>query len=273
MSSSSAPAPRGWRPREASRVDPAGACCLKRAIASAVACSRIPIAGIATPAELGAEFIHGAAPNGRARCLREAGSAAIDMGGEAWSSRARRAATRGKKFLSRRRAYSKARALAPRRRERRRSFCGASQPTATLRETALVRARLRRRIRSRRSGDWPAFARLPKRLERAWIPPARDRSAATRRSSNSFATTARRAGVAFALSTVVRRIVVGARRVSVDGDRLARRTRTLRARAAILTLAGRRSAPPRRRSRDRLRAGPSAPQSARRLRASRWDTL
>ncbi len=42
-----------------------------------------PIAGIATPAELGAEFIHGKAAETR-RWLREAGSAPIDTGGESW---------------------------------------------------------------------------------------------------------------------------------------------------------------------------------------------
>src|SRR5271166_643259 len=43
-----------------------------------------PVPGIATPAELGAEFIHGPAPKTRA-LLREAGGAAIDLGNEAWS--------------------------------------------------------------------------------------------------------------------------------------------------------------------------------------------
>src|ERR1700689_1826350 len=42
-----------------------------------------PIARVATPAELGAEFIHGPAERTKA-LLREAGSAAIDMGGDSW---------------------------------------------------------------------------------------------------------------------------------------------------------------------------------------------
>jgi monoamine oxidase len=42
-----------------------------------------PITRIATPAELGAEFIHGRAERTKA-LLREAGSAAIDMGGDSW---------------------------------------------------------------------------------------------------------------------------------------------------------------------------------------------
>src|ERR1700728_1169717 len=42
-----------------------------------------PMARIATPAELGAEFIHGPAKLTKA-LLREAGSAAIDMAGDSW---------------------------------------------------------------------------------------------------------------------------------------------------------------------------------------------
>jgi monoamine oxidase len=43
-----------------------------------------PVARIATPAELGAEFIHGQAPE-TLRLLRDAGSAAIDTGGDSWT--------------------------------------------------------------------------------------------------------------------------------------------------------------------------------------------
>jgi monoamine oxidase len=42
-----------------------------------------PLAQVATPAELGAEFIHGRAEQTRA-LLREVGGAAVDMGGESW---------------------------------------------------------------------------------------------------------------------------------------------------------------------------------------------
>ncbi|MBV8067538.1 MAG: FAD-dependent oxidoreductase, partial [Candidatus Eremiobacteraeota bacterium] len=42
-----------------------------------------PTARAATPAELGAEFIHGRAPQ-TMRLLREAGGAAVDTGGESW---------------------------------------------------------------------------------------------------------------------------------------------------------------------------------------------
>jgi monoamine oxidase len=46
--------------------------------------SSLPGARASVPVELGAEFIHGPAPETRA-LLREAGAAAIDVGGEGWS--------------------------------------------------------------------------------------------------------------------------------------------------------------------------------------------
>ncbi len=191
-----------------------------------------PIAGIPTPAELGAEFIHGSAIKTRA-LLREAGSAAIDMSGEAWSRENGRLQLDDDSFFEAARIFEEALALP-----------GDESVEAFLNRFASDDVR-RRRAREARAfvegfeAADPALASVRAIAEEIGT----GVDSASARPLGGYAPIFHRlrhdcaaAGVEFHLSTVVRRIVWSSNGIAVDVTDGRGAVRTLQARAAILTL-------------------------------------
>jgi monoamine oxidase len=191
-----------------------------------------PMAGIATPAELGAEFIHGAAERTKA-LLREAGSAAIDMGGDAWVRENGELRCEEESFSSSARIFEGSRSLPGD--ESVEQFLRRLENDGVLGETAQA---ARAFVEGFEAAD-PAIASV--------------KAIADEFESGTDSTSARplggygpmfeqlrddcvRAGVAFALSTCVRHISWGPGGVAVEATDSRGKSQTLQARAAIVTL-------------------------------------
>ncbi len=190
------------------------------------------IAGMATPAELGAEFIHGPAARTKA-LLREAGSAAIDMGGDAWVRENGGLRCDEESFASSARIFEASRSLPDD--ESVEQFLRRFENDGALRETAQS---ARAFVEGFEAAD-PAIASV--------------KAIADEFESGTDSTSARplggygpmfaqlrddceRAGVAFALSTCVRRISWRPDGVAVEVTDSRGKSQTLHARAAIVTL-------------------------------------
>jgi hypothetical protein len=191
-----------------------------------------PIAGIATPAELGAEFIHGPAERTKA-LLREAGSAAIDMGGDAWVRESGGLRCEEESFASSARIFEGSRSLPDD--ESVEQFLRRFENDDALRETVQS---ARAFVEGFEAAD-PAIASV--------------KAIADEFESGTDSTSARplggygpmfeqlrddceRAGVAFALSTCVRRVSWQLDGVIVAATDSRGESQTLRARAAVVTL-------------------------------------
>jgi monoamine oxidase len=191
-----------------------------------------PIARIAMPAELGAEFIHGPAERTKA-LLREAGSAAIDMGGDSWIREDGELRSDGDDFLSSARIFEGAGALPGD--ESVEQYLRRFGNDGALRETVQA---ARAFVEGFEAAD-PAIASV-KAIADEW-------------ESGSDSTSARplggygpmfehlrndceRSGVRFAFSTRVRHISWGREGVAVEVADSRGESQTLRARSAIVTL-------------------------------------
>jgi monoamine oxidase len=191
-----------------------------------------PIAGIPTPAELGAEFIHGSAAQTRA-LLREAGSAAIDMGGEAWSRERGELARDDKRFFEAAGIFEAALSL-----PNDESVDGFLQRFATDPQRREIASSAREFVEGFEAAD-PGLASVRAIAEE--IGTGVDSTSA--RPLGGYAPIFHQlrndcaaAGVELHLSTVVRRIVWGPNGVAIDVLDSRGAVRTLEARAAILTL-------------------------------------
>jgi monoamine oxidase len=191
-----------------------------------------PMTGIATPAELGAEFIHGPAERTKA-LLREAGSAAIDMGGDAWIRENGELRCEEESFSSSARIFEGSRSLPGD--ESVEQFLRRFENDGALAETARA---ARAFVEGFEAAD-PAIASV--------------KAIADEFESGTDSTSARplggygpmfeqlrddceRAGVAFALSTCVRYISWQPGGVAVEATDSRGKSQTLQARAAIVTL-------------------------------------
>jgi monoamine oxidase len=191
-----------------------------------------PMTGIATPAELGAEFIHGPAERTKA-LLREAGSAAIDMGGDAWIRENGELRRKEESFSLSARIFEGSRFLPGD--ESVEQFLRRFENDGALRETARA---ARAFVEGFEAAD-PAIASV--------------KAIADEFESGTDSTSARplggyrpmfeqlrddceRAGVAFALSTCVRHISWRPGGVAVEATDSRGRSQALQARAAIVTL-------------------------------------
>ncbi|MGP8101430.1 MAG: flavin monoamine oxidase family protein [Candidatus Cybelea sp.] len=191
------------------------------------------IAGIATPAELGAEFIHGPAEQTKA-LLREAGSAAIDMGGDAWIRENGELRCEQESFSSSARIFEGSRSLPDdesvehflRRFENDRALCETAQAARAF-------------VEGFEAAD-PAIASAKAIADE--IESGTDSTSARPLGGygpmvEQLRSDCERAGVRFALSTCVRRISWSRDDVVVEAANSRGESQALQARAAIVTLA------------------------------------
>jgi monoamine oxidase len=188
----------------------------------------------ATPAELGAEFIHGPAMQ-TMTLLREAGGAAIDLGGESWAQTdAGRLVRDTRDFIESAKIFEAAARLDPDESVDRFLARFAGSP-----ESAAAAAGARAFVEGFEAAD-PVIASA-RAIAFEWQSGVDSMSA---RPLNGYAPVFERqraacdaAGVTFRLSTIVRRIAWRRGRVGVDTvDALTGETRTIGARAAVVTL-------------------------------------
>ena len=191
-----------------------------------------PLTRIATPAELGAEFIHGPAERTKA-LLREGGGAAIDMGGDSWIRKDGELQCSDDDFSSSARIFEGSRSFPDD--ESVEHFLRRFEDDDALRETAWA-------ARAFVVGFEAADPRLAsaQAIADEWESGADSTSA---RPLGGYApmfellrNDCERAGVRFAFSTRVRRISWGCDGVSVDVRGSLGESQTLRARTAIVTL-------------------------------------
>ena len=191
-----------------------------------------PIARIATPAELGAEFIHGPAERTKS-LLREAGSAAIDMGGDSWIRENGELQCSDDNFSSSARIFEGSRSLPGD--ESVEEFLKRFEGDDALRETA-------RAARAFVEGFEAADPRLAsaKAIADEWDSGTDSTSARPLGGYGPMLELLRddcdRAGVCFAFSTRVRRISWHRDGVTVEVSGSPGESQMLRARAAIVTL-------------------------------------
>jgi monoamine oxidase len=187
---------------------------------------------IATPAELGAEFIHGPAERTKA-LLREAGSAAIDMGGDSWIRKNGELECGDDDFSSSASIFEGSRSL--RDDESVGQFLARFEGDDALRETAEA---ARAFVEGFEAAD-PQLASA-KAIADEWESGADSTSARPLGGYGPMFELLRndceRAGVRFAFSTRVRRISWRRGGVAVDVSGSHGESQTLRARAAIVTL-------------------------------------
>jgi monoamine oxidase len=191
-----------------------------------------PIARIATPAELGAEFIHGRAERTKA-LLREAGSAAIDMGGDSWIRENGELQCNAEGFSSSARIFEGSRSLP--RDESVEQFLRRFENDGALRETAQA---ARAFVEGFEAAD-PAIASVKAIADE--LESGTDSTSARPLGGygplfDHLRTDCERAGVRFAFSTRVRRISWSGADVAVDVAGSRGKPQTLQARAAIVTL-------------------------------------
>ena len=191
-----------------------------------------PTALAALPAELGAEYVHGAAPETMA-LLRAAGTTTIDTAGESWLQR-NGTLQRDDSFLRfDARLLAEVAKLAEERASR--DSCTVSTVTIRCGRPSSRRGRLRKAsMPSIRIA--PACARSPTNGGPAWTRPARVRSAGIRRCFERLAADCDAAGVETHLATVVQRIGWRRGEVTVDARTPGGEARSLRARVAVITL-------------------------------------
>ena len=192
-----------------------------------------PTARAVTPAELGAEFIHGEAHETMA-LLREVGTAAVDTGGEDWTRAESGALRRDRRdFVSAAGLFEGARSLSQD--ESVEQFLRRFQGNESLRETA---ASARAFVEGFEAAD-PAIASV-RAIAREWLSGADTTSARPlggyRPIFEYLHGTCTAAGVTFCLATVVRRISWRRGNVAVDATEASGEPRTFRAKAAIVTL-------------------------------------
>ncbi len=191
-----------------------------------------PIARIATPPELGAEFIHGRAERTKA-LLREAGSAAIDMGGDSWIRENGELQCKAEGFSSSARIFEGSRSLP--RDESVEQFLRRFENDGALRETAQA---ARAFVEGFEAAD-PAVASV-KAIAQEWESGADSTSARPLGGYGPMFEQLRndceRAGVRFAFSTRVRRISWRAEGVAIEMTNSGGEPQRLQARAAIVTL-------------------------------------
>ena len=191
-----------------------------------------PLTRIATPAELGAEFIHGPAQRTKA-LLREAGSAAIDMGGDSWIRKNGELECGGDDFSSSASIFEGSRSLPDD--ESVEQFLRRFEGDGALRETAEA---ARAFVEGFEAAD-PQLASA-KAIADEWESGADSTSARPLGGYGPMFELLRndceRAGVRFAYSTRVRRISWRRDGVAVGVSGPHGDPQTLRARAAIVTL-------------------------------------
>jgi monoamine oxidase len=191
-----------------------------------------PTARIATPAELGAEFIHGPAERTKA-LLREAGSAAIDMGGDSWIRENGELQYNDHDFSSSAQIFEGSRSFP--RDESVEQFLRRFENDGALRETAQA---ARAFVEGFEAAD-PATASV-KAIADEWASGADSTSARPLGGYGPMFEHLRndceRSGVRFAFSTRVRRISWGSDGVAIAVADSRGESQTLYARAAIVTL-------------------------------------
>ena len=191
-----------------------------------------PIARIATPAELGAEFIHGPAEQTKA-LLREAGSAAIDMGGDSWIRENGQLQCEENDFVSAASIFEGSRSLASD--ESVEQFLRRFENDGALRKTAQA---ARAFVEGFEAAD-PATASV-KAIADEWESGADSTSARPLGGYGPMIEYLRndceRAGVRFALSTRVRRISCHSDGIAIAVADSRGESQILQARAAIVTL-------------------------------------
>jgi len=191
-----------------------------------------PIARIATPAELGAEFIHGSAERTKA-LLREAGSAAIDMGGDSWIRENGELQYNDNDFTSSAQIFEGSRSLP--RDESVEQFLRRFENDGALRETAQA---ARAFVEGFEAAD-PATASV-KAIADEWASGA-DSTAARPLGGygpmfEHLRSDCERSGVRFAFSARVRRISWGRDGVAIEVADSRGESQTFHVRAAIVTL-------------------------------------
>lgn len=191
-----------------------------------------PLGRIATPAELGAEFIHGPADLTRS-LLRQAGSAAIDMGGDAWTRENGELRHEEDDFLSSAAIFEGSRSLPED--ESVEVFLRRFEHDEALREAAQA---ARAFVEGFEAAD-PAIASA-QAIADEWKSGNDSTSARPFGGYGPMLEFLRRdcdsAGVALSLSTRVRRIAWSRGGVTVEVTGRGEESQTFRARAAIVTL-------------------------------------